>query len=210
MENILLRVNKIPYYKNQIKSGMVYHITSGHQTVMGKLRLFLKERENPSTDGEFLEDLSEYQNNPTQKAKYEVFALLELETPLLASMDAVIICSKLDTDLEANVCRFALWGRVLESYAFKDLAQNVRIFRIKKREGKIEKVVDSYTLLIKDLFKKETNISLFIGKSVIIPITGNEGKIEGSFGKSGKVKVHFSKGVAYQVNRINISNKEQN
>ena len=71
-------------------------------------------------------------------------------------------------------------------------------------------MVDSYTLLVKDLFKKETNISLFIGKSVMIPITGNEGKIEGSFGKSGKVKVHFSKGVAYQVNRIIISYKDQN
>lgn len=47
------------------------------------------------------------------------------------------------------------------------------------------------------MFKKETNINLFIGKSVILKLTGNEGKIESAFGKSGKVRVFFSQGVEY-------------
>lgn len=71
----------------------------------------------------------------------------------------------------------------------------MRIFRKKKRIGKVEKVIDDYTLLVKDLFKKETNINLFIGKTVILSMTGNEGKIESSFGKSGKVRVVFNRGI---------------
>jgi len=32
----------------------------------------------------------------------------------------------------------------------------------------VEKVIDNYTLLIKDLFKKETNIANYIGKLIVI------------------------------------------
>ena len=52
---------------------------------------------------------------------------------------------------------------------------------------------------MKDLFKKETNVNLFIGKKIKLPLTGNEGKIESSFGKSGKVKIVFSKGLDYNL-----------
>ena len=39
---------------------------------------------------------------------------------------------------------------------------------------------------MKDLFKKETNIALFSGLRVKLS-TGEEGKVEGGFGQSGKV-----------------------
>ena len=39
---------------------------------------------------------------------------------------------------------------------------------------------------MKDLFKKETNISLFSGLRVRLS-TGEEGRLEGGFGQSGKV-----------------------
>jgi len=45
--------------------------------------------------------------------------------------------------------------------------------------------------LIKDLFKKETNINNFIGKAIVIKSTGNQGKVDCAFGKSGKIKVFF-------------------
>lgn len=105
--------------------------------------------------------------------KCRLYALLELETSLLASSNAMIIGSKLDTDLEANNCRIAFHGNILASYTKKELPSRLRIFRRKTRVGKVEKTIDNYTLLVKDLFKKETNISLFIGKTVLIKKTGN-------------------------------------
>jgi selenocysteine-specific elongation factor len=41
---------------------------------------------------------------------------LELEKPLLASENALIIASKLDSDLEANVCRIAFYGHIIATY----------------------------------------------------------------------------------------------
>lgn len=49
------------------------------------------------------------------------------------------------------------------------------------------------------MFKKETKIDCFIGKIIIIKATGNQGKIESSFGKSGKIKVHFEKGIEFNL-----------
>ena len=48
------------------------------------------------------------------------------------------------------------------------------------------------------MFKKETNINLFIGKTVILKLTGNHGKIESAFGKSGKVRIFFAQGIDIQ------------
>ena len=43
--------------------------------------------------------------------------------------------------------------------------------------------------MIRDLFSKETDPNIFIGLPVQLQQTGNEGKIMGTFGKSGKLKV---------------------
>ena len=51
-------------------------------------------------------------------------------------------------------------------------------------------ILNSYFLeqvIVKDLFKKETNIALFSGLRVKLS-TGEEGKVEGGFGQSGKVE----------------------
>ena len=55
--------------------------------------------------------------------------------------------------------------------------------------------MDSHSIIVKDLFKKDVNIQLFMGKEIEIEKTGNKGKIIGSFGNSGKVKVYFEKDV---------------
>ena len=41
---------------------------------------------------------------------------------------------------------------------------------------------------MRDLFKKETNIALFSGLRVKLS-SGEEGKVEGGFGQSGKVGI---------------------
>uniref|UniRef100_A0A3B3RQB0 Eukaryotic elongation factor, selenocysteine-tRNA-specific n=1 Tax=Paramormyrops kingsleyae TaxID=1676925 RepID=A0A3B3RQB0_9TELE len=50
------------------------------------------------------------------------------------------------------------------------------------------KVTDDYTVIGRNLFKKETNLQLFMGLKVALS-TGEAGIIEGGFGQSGKFKI---------------------
>ncbi|CAK61959.1 unnamed protein product (macronuclear) [Paramecium tetraurelia] len=196
LENIVIDFKKISYYKGQLKSQNKFHITSGHLTVMGQLKLIIRPKNlqlEINSEGEYLEDYEDYVK---LQEKYNLFGVLQLEKPLIASMNSLVIASKLDTDLEANICRIAFYGNILYSYTTQQLFQQnfLRIFRKKTKNGKVEKVIDNYTLLIKDLFKKETNIANYIGKLIVIKQGNIQGKIDSAFGKSGKVKVFVESG----------------
>jgi len=64
---------------------------------------------------------------------------------------------------------------------------------MKRKTGQIDRVNDPHTIIGKNLFKKETDIGLFVGMKVTRSTTGDVGTIEGPFGKSGKFKVNFEK-----------------
>lgn len=49
-------------------------------------------------------------------------------------------------------------------------------------------VTDDYSVIGRNLFKKETNLQLFVGLKVTLS-TGESGVIEGGFGQSGKFKI---------------------
>jgi hypothetical protein len=66
--------------------------------------------------------------------------------------------------------------------------QKLKIYKLKRREGVLERYVDGYSAVGKGLFKKETDISQFVGLRVRTE-AGEEGTIQSSFGKSGKFKV---------------------
>lgn len=51
-------------------------------------------------------------------------------------------------------------------------------------------VSDDYTVIGRNLFKKETNLQLFVGLKVTLS-TGESGVIEGGFGQSGKFKIRI-------------------
>ncbi len=63
--------------------------------------------------------------------------------------------------------------------------------KVKERRGLIERVHNDESLIIKDLFKKETELSAFLGMKVEVPLLKRKGRIEATFGKSGKVKVEI-------------------
>uniref|UniRef100_G1KXB6 Eukaryotic elongation factor, selenocysteine-tRNA specific n=1 Tax=Anolis carolinensis TaxID=28377 RepID=G1KXB6_ANOCA len=56
------------------------------------------------------------------------------------------------------------------------------------------KLCDDYSVIGRSLFKKETNIQIFVGLKVKLS-TGEEGLIEGGFGQSGKFKIRIPDGV---------------
>jgi selenocysteine-specific elongation factor len=77
------------------------------------------------------------------------------------------------------------------------LLSDLHIFTTKIKIGAIDRIVDDYVLIGRNLFKKETKMALFIGLSV--QIASHKGVIDSSFGSSGKFKVRFSDPVAKSI-----------
>lgn len=118
----------------------------------------------------------------------EHHALIDFETPVYCYRGSAMVGSKLDMSVSSKQCRIAFEGELLQVLTSEQRAA-FSIRRTKERIGKIEKVLDANTVLVKDLFKKETNMALFIGKKVQLKALGRSGTVDSTFGKSGKVKV---------------------
>ena len=132
--------------------------------------------------------------------EWQWVALL-FEVPILAPLGSMIIGSKLDGDVNANVCRLAFFGRLVEqltSAELHDLGQ-LKLFKMKKKEGMIDRIAEEASgstsspvvVIGRSLFKKETDMTQFVGLKVHTR-AGQEGIIDSSFGKSGKFKATFS------------------
>ncbi len=104
-------------------------------------------------------------------------------------------------------CRIAFHGRV--SRVVHDPAQRLqlKIHKTKTKQGVVKRVTDAYTVLVRGLCSKTTDISLFINLKVTlrVHVAGDDasaaataaqhpplvGHIEGTFGTSGLVKCVF-------------------
>ena len=125
---------------------------------------------------------------------------------VLCVANSLLIGSKLDTDIHLNQCRIAFYGNVLHAFTNKDFREtnqsastnaylsSLKIYKEKFKEGVVERKHDNYTLIGKSLFKKETNIDLFVGLKVSLS-TSEQGVIEGNFGQSGKFKIRIPNGL---------------
>lgn len=210
----IMTVSNIPYYKGAINSKAKFHVTTGHETVMAKVTFFglYEEPSAETVDSTKIIDYSKeyvYQdsfitNKNSQKDQAEAcasdqvpirqFALVEYEKPVTCPQKSLVIGSKLDTDIHANICRIAFHGQLVDyftdpKYLVKDLPK-LKVYKTKTREGLVERCQDEYTLIGKNLFKKETNIQSFVGLKVTLS-SGEKGVIEGGFGQSGKFKIRI-------------------
>uniref|UniRef100_UPI00398F1D43 selenocysteine-specific elongation factor isoform X4 n=1 Tax=Pristiophorus japonicus TaxID=55135 RepID=UPI00398F1D43 len=213
----IISVKKIPYFKGSVHTKAKFHITVGHETVMGKVTFFSPVPEEfedePVTDcfvfdreylyqEEYLSpakdagaDLSEAGTQTEGgRAPRQQWALLEFEKPVTCPKLCLVIGSKLDTNIHANTCRLAFHGVLLEGFEEKNYAEDslpkLKIFKLKHKEGQVERVSDDYSVIGRSLFKKETNMQLFVGMKVNLS-TGEAGVIEGGFGQSGKFKIRI-------------------
>ncbi|GAB4820810.1 hypothetical protein N2152v2_007856 [Parachlorella kessleri] len=144
------------------------------------------------------------------------WAYLRFGHAVTAPADSLVIGSRLDADLQATSCRqagtykhgwqaeragcerLAFYGRLVRTLDPGNQSQllSLRIFKPKQREGVIERVEgDGCTAICRGMFKKDTDLSKFTGMRVTALPSQQEGRIEGSFGKSGKFKVYFAGGV---------------
>lgn len=135
----------------------------------------------------------------------EQWALLEFERPVTCPSLCLVIGSKLDTDIHANACRLAFQGYLLQGFEDKGYAETalprLRIYKTKHKEGQVERVTDDYTVIGRNLFKKETNLQLFVGLKVTLS-TGETGVIEGGFGQSGKFKIRIQEGLCPETKQM--------
>lgn len=71
----------------------------------------------------------------------------------------------------------------------------MRALQAKFRDGIIDRMDNAAgSLIIKDMFKKETDLKAFLGLTVVAA-TGQVGVLQQPFGKSGKVKASFANGL---------------
>ena len=190
---LIIDINKIKYYKGSITDKMKYHVSIGHETVLAKITFFAPT--NPSSNFDLEK---EYIFNETIMEDTKQFALLEFDQPVQCVKNSVVIISRLDMNTNTPACRLAFHGTIRhmflnQSYAETDL-EKIKIFKWKERSGIVDRISSDYEVIGKDLFKKETNIDLFVNLKVSLS-TGEMGKIEGSFGQSGKFKVYIDDGL---------------
>lgn len=212
-------VRKIGYFKGALSTRAKLHITVGHETVMAKVSFFGLPPGSADSTASSLETPFDFDREYFYQDEYvsgrggdaetgaspEQWALLEFERPVTCPSLCLVIGSKLDTDIHANACRLAFQGRLLQGFEDKNYTETglprLRIYKSKQREGQVERVTDDYTVIGRNLFKKETNLQLFVGLKVTLS-TGECGVIEGGFGQSGKFKIRIQEGLLPETKQL--------
>lgn len=125
-----------------------------------------------------------------------IFVLIRITKPIYISKNAFFIGSRFDFHQESKDCRIAFYGHCLESFNSSvslQLINDLQVFIYKEREAVVDKFVNDHTIIVKEMFQKETNVSLFFGKYVFVFVDQDclKGEIFAAFGNSGKVKVRF-------------------
>ncbi|XP_054407258.2 selenocysteine-specific elongation factor isoform X3 [Pongo abelii] len=122
------------------------------------------------------------------------WALVEFEKPVTCPRLCLVIGSRLDVDIHTNTCRLAFHGILLHGLEDRNYADSflprLKVYKLKHKHGLVERAMDDYSVIGRSLFKKETNIQLFVGLKVHLS-TGELGIIDSAFGQSGKFKIHI-------------------
>uniref|UniRef100_A0A0N5A7D6 Tr-type G domain-containing protein n=1 Tax=Parastrongyloides trichosuri TaxID=131310 RepID=A0A0N5A7D6_PARTI len=171
VKKILVTINRIEQFKNVIGSKKKMHLFIGFECIMVSCT-FLKKV------GKEFEEIDVLDGSCTH-------GLMVLDDNIYIGNKLFYMVSKLDCHDSYNSCRFAFYGNI-ESIMEED--DFLSIYKCKKKVGTIDRVENNYSIICKDMFKKESNIDLFINMNVIFS-NGMVGKIDSSFGKSGKFRV---------------------
>ncbi|XP_037659048.1 selenocysteine-specific elongation factor isoform X2 [Choloepus didactylus] len=228
----LISLEKILYFRGPLQTKAKFHITVGHETVMGRLMVFSPSPE--SFDREPVLDAFDFSREYLFQEQYlcrdsapaasdgaeatpkvgqapegpyprQQWALVEFEKPVTCPRLCLVIGSRLDADIHANSCRLAFHGTLLHGLEDKNYTESflprLKVYKLKHKQGFVERVLDDYSVIGRSLFKKETNIQLFLGLKVHLS-TGELGVIDSAFGQSGKFKVRIPGGLSPDSRKI--------
>ncbi|ELR21543.1 selenocysteinespecific elongation factor, putative [Acanthamoeba castellanii str. Neff] len=201
MTSAIAALRRIKYFKQPILNRTKFHVTVGHTTVMATPLFFSlptgapQESAQLPTTFDFSHEYLRQDEMLASTREHRVgqqWALLRFEKPITCPPNSLLIGSRLDTDIHSSACRIAFYGRLLGAADSPD--QGLKLYKHKQREGVIDRVQDEYTVIGRGFFKKETDLTIFLGLKVEAS-TGEVGVLESPFGKTGKFKVHFPQGV---------------
>ncbi|XP_022905682.2 selenocysteine-specific elongation factor [Onthophagus taurus] len=190
----VISLNRIKYFKYPIEVNGKYELMIGHSNALIKIIAIF------TGCGDFnIKEEYKYIDNLTCNKDDKIddninhFVLFEFVKTKSIIENTCVIGFK--PDLPPNVCRIAFWGTIIDySLDLNDFKstyfQKLKIYRYKYKEGIIERYSDPNVAIVKNMFKKETDLRMFIG-FFVTSSDGRRGKIDGGFGKSGKVKVVF-------------------
>lgn len=194
LKTVVAKVEKIRFFKGAVKSGSKFHMTIGHFTTLATATFFSAE-EGAEECKEGFDFSRQYVAEPELKDK-PCFVVLDFVKAVTCQSNQRLIGSRLDSDIHLNQCRIAFCGDVIEIIKFKTPAEKaaLKIYKMKERIGNIDRVMDEFVVIGKDLFSKETDMTQFVGMKMTLD-SGEVGTIEGGFGKTGKFKVYFEDGL---------------
>lgn len=129
-------------------------MTAGHETVMAKATFFSSQKCGDNEGNIFTQDFLYQDSLPENSVDdaqssaapltTEYYALLEFEKPVVCPPKSVVLGSRLDGDAFSNRCRIAFHGCLVETFAQRDYESKIlpqlRIFKLKKREGLVDRV----------------------------------------------------------------------
>eukprot|EP00731_Ephydatia_muelleri_P025051 Em0017g134a len=150
------------------------------------------------------------------------YALLEFEKPVICAANSLVIGARLDIDAYiqycvclcvcVNTCRIAFHGVLLHSSEDleyqKSFLPQLKVYKLKTKEGVVERIQDERTVIGRGLFKRETKIQSFLGLTVKLS-SGELGIIEGAFGTSGKFRVNIPDGLRMETQDLLQSSKKK-
>eukprot|EP00038_Savillea_parva_P011529 m.198162 g.198162 ORF g.198162 m.198162 type:complete len:575 (+) comp20371_c0_seq1:135-1859(+) len=221
MTAAVAQAEKIRFFKSAVKTKSKFHVSVGHATVMCSVTFFGSDegdgRIDVGQDYHYLDELAlplgggdggsgggggtdgkEVAAGGVMPERYRhQFVLLEFDTAVNCSPDALVIGSRLDADVHTPHCRLAFSGTLqmhtteADTTAFR---QQLRVYKPKVRTGAVDRMMDDYTVIGRTLFTKETALDKFLGLKVRLS-TGESGIIDSGFGKSGKFKVRIPDGL---------------
>ncbi|OZJ03798.1 hypothetical protein BZG36_03023 [Bifiguratus adelaidae] len=191
----IIDVHKVRVFKRECYSRSKIHVTVGYATTTATITFFSGPSQDDFNAGKMYLYEGGLQDDQPDKSQW---ALLEFDHPVEAPDHALVIGSRLDMDISLNTCRLAFHGHLRFLVSDKDYQLNVlpklKIYKLKEKTGMIDRIVDNETVIVKNMFKKDSDVELFLRMNVSV-ITGATGYIESRFGQGGKVKVRFDSGV---------------
>ncbi|KAG2374473.1 hypothetical protein C9374_010757 [Naegleria lovaniensis] len=215
IDTVLATASRIRFFKKDIKGGAKYHVSIGHETVMGNMTLISRPKKE-GVSSEVFDTTLEYtlvedfeENTHLDR---DVFVKIEFEQPICCYANAHYIASKLDTDIHANTCRLSFNGKVLQMWNREQipkaqLAKMLPVFKYKEKRGVVDRVENANTIIGKNILNsKSQSLQPFLGRTVAILVDEQPrffGTIDSSFGQSGKFRVVFKDPLPKQPNLRN-------
>lgn len=125
----------------------------------------------------------------------DVMVVLYLDRTVHIPVNSFFIGSRLDIGEKSKSCRLSFHGRVVQMMKVEEgETLNLEFYKEKSREGVIDRFANSMAVIVRRMFKKGTDISVFLGQDV--SLGDLKGTIDSAFGKSGKIKVVLFEPVA--------------